>query len=186
MVERKKLKNELLFTQKQLKEVLRYYPITGNFRWVKQIGKRSVPWSIAGTTTVYQYIRIVINGKIYMAHRLAFLYMTGKFPINYVDHEDHNRSNNIWSNLKQATRQSNGRNITLPKNNISGTIGVCWRKQAGKWTAQIYSKEGRAINLGVFKKKKEAIKARKDAEKKYGYHPNHGKRKRVQLVIGVA
>ncbi len=54
-------------------------------------------------------------------------------------------------------------------NSTSGVSGVYWDSNRKKWRAQIIFKQ-KKYNLGIFKTKEEAIKARVEAEKKY-YDP---------------
>ena len=162
-------------TQTELKEYLHYNPLTGIFTWIKQPSQKIMIGSIAGYKHIQRggYINIGFKGKNLKAHRLAFLYMTGKIPVQ-VDHEDHNRSNNIWTNLLSATQTINSRNTTLQKNNKSGVTGVSWNADRQKWVAMIWQ-NSKPIPLGRFKNKADAIAAREQANIKYGYHPNHGK-----------
>jgi hypothetical protein len=57
------------------------------------------------------------------------------------------------------------RNKHSPRRNKSGVKGVRWNKERRLWTA-IIGVNGKKIYLGAFTKKEDAIKARKDAEKK--------------------
>ena len=88
---------------------------------------------------------------------------------------DGNRKNNAKANLRLVTHQENGKNVKLPSNNKSGVIGVCWDIRNSKWYAQI-KHEGYNVFLGRHKSLESAIKARAQAEIKYGFHKNHGKR----------
>jgi len=160
-------------TQDELKSNLHYDPITGNFTWAKTNGRY-----LKGTPAGYLhaqrggYINIGFMGKNCKAHRLAFLYMLGKIP-KQVDHIDHDRSNNSWSNLRAADATINSRNCSKSKLNKSGITGVSWAKSKNKWVAQI-SNRGKAVYLGRFTNIDDAIKARKKAEIEYNYHPNNG------------
>ncbi len=158
-------------TQSQLKMLLHYDPNTGVFMWRKTGSGRKVG-APAGNHNG-PYIRIGVNGSVYSAHRLAVLYMTGKWPVDGVDHDDRNKHNNRWSNLQEATAITNGRNRKLGKNNTSGCIGVCWNKKEGVWWASIKI-NGSVIHGGSFKRKTKAISARKALEKQYKFHSNHG------------
>lgn len=163
-------------TQKRLKEVLHYDPSTGDFTWRIKVNRNIRIGSLAGTILTSKgknYIRIGIDKIIYYAHRLAFLYMTGKWPDPETDHEDGNGLHNWWSNLSEATRLENGKNIRIKSNNTSGCAGIVWHKTIKKWEARIKINR-KQIYLGVFIDKGEAIKTRKTAEIKYGFHPNHG------------
>ena len=150
--------------QEYLKSILDYCPITGIFIW-KYNGEE------AGSVYTTGYVRIQHKGKRYFAHRLAFLYMTGKMP-KYVDHINGIRDDNSWKNLRTATKIINCQNAAKPKSNTSGCIGV--RKRDGMWIAKI-GVNNKSIHLGTFLDKRDAIKARKQAERKYGFHPNHGR-----------
>lgn len=119
------------------------------------------------------YIGVTINGKNHQAHRLAWLYMTGKWPKHHIDHDDHIRCNNKWDNLNAATSQENNKNRSKMKNNTSGVTGVSWFKAGKKWHAQITVGKKKK-HLGFFTDKLEAVCARKSAEIKHGFHQNHG------------
>ena len=118
------------------------------------------------------YIQIRIDDKLHRAHRIAFLYMLGRMPKDQVDHLNHHRDDNRWCNLEESDNVSNHRNMKRNSNNTSGRTGVTWSKQNNKWVAQI-KVNYRNINLGLFVNIKDAITAREEAEKKYGFHENH-------------
>ena len=163
--------NEL--TQNGLKELLEYHPKSGLFTW--RVDRSYVKaGSIAGSLTKKGYIRIAINGRRYFAHRLAFLYMTGDWPRYRACHDNQNPADNRWKNLYDATNQDNQRNMKLPSHNTSGRIGVHWDKRDSRWCAQIKI-DGRSKHLGMFEDFDEAVKTRKAAEKKNGFHENHGR-----------
>jgi len=161
-------------TQEQLKEALHYNPETGVFTWTSDRNNRTKKGSTAGSKDVKGYIKIRLQGKTYRAHRLAFLYVTGKFPKDQVDHINHERDDNKWCNLREVTNAENHRNQRLDKRNISGTTGVTLNKKEGKWRVRIQVR-GRELLLGNFHKMEDAIKARHEANIKYGYHENHGR-----------
>lgn len=117
-----------------------------------------------------------INGMPYLAHRIIWKIVTGKDP-DFIDHKDGNPSNNKWSNLREGGAQMNAKNQAIPSQNTSGIMGVHWHSTNKRWTANIRV-EGRLKHLGTFESKEAAAKARIAAEKKHGYHPNHGKRLR--------
>lgn len=163
-------------TQKRLKELLHYDPETGIFTWLKTgRGRRKnlIAGNIHTDSSGKKYIIICIKHKRYKAHRLAFLYMVGSFPINQTDHNDGNGLNNKFKNLSDATHLENHRNTRLQSNNTTGICGVNWIKDRDKWQSQITIK-GRRKTLGYFTTKLAAAYARHIAEIKYNFHPNHG------------
>lgn len=144
-------------TQERLKELLSYDPLTGVFLWkVDRGGKKA--GDIAGCKK-RSYTMISIDDEIYRAHHLAWLYMKGNFPDLFIDHRDLNKHNNIWTNLREATKSQNMANVGLIKSNKSGFKGVS-RYSAGErcgkpWQASI-QKDGKSKSLGQFATKEEA------------------------------
>lgn len=161
-------------TQGELKKILHYNADTGVFTWVDRASGEKTMRQV-GCLNPAGYKLIGVNGRRYMAHRLAFLYMIGRFPLDQTDHINHDRSDNRWINLREASNLENGRNISMKKNNKSGITGVHWNKQANNWRARIMV-NGKTINIGSFENKKDAAAARFAAEREYGFHENHGVR----------
>jgi hypothetical protein len=121
-------------------------------------------------------IQIRFRGKSFLIHRLVWELFNGPIPEGLdIDHIDHDRQNNRIENLRAVTHAENQRNLSLPKHNRSGHIGVSWALREGKWRAIIVM-NGKTIALGMFDRKEDAIAAREAAHKRYGYHENHGKR----------
>lgn len=162
-----------MLDKKQLKNLLKYDKYTGKFTY--KISSGSVKkGNFAGYINPKGYEVICINKKLYLSHRLAFLYVTGKFPNKLVDHIDHNKLNNKWKNIRGCNLEDNQLNRSLNKNNKSGFNGIEWNKRDSKWSVRINIK-GKRKYLGSYKNIKEAIKVRKEANIKYNYHKNHGK-----------
>lgn len=84
----------------------------------------------------------------------------------YVDHINHDLSNNQKSNLRVCKPSENARNQKLKSNNTSGVTGVYWRKNRDRWVADIMVNY-KNIHLGSYDKFEDAVKARKEAEDKY-------------------
>lgn len=150
-----------------LLSILNYDPETGVFIWKKKISKKVIPGTAAGSLKSEGYFRIGINGCEYHSHRLAWFYVHGNWPEGQIDHIDRNPSNNAISNLRDVNQSINNRNQALRQDNKSGYKGVRYDIKARRWIARI-TIEGKCISLGSFIDKKFAIKARQDAERKYG------------------
>lgn len=160
-----------MVTQERLKELMSYDLDTGDFIRVKGLGARGASeGKIAGWHGSNGYRYISIDRKKYLAHRLAFLYVTGEVPAG-VDHIDGNPANNAWCNLRPASRTQNMRNLKVRKDASTGVHGVQWEKRRNSWRVRVGQKW-----VGYFKDFNDAVEARKKAEIKLGYHENHGKR----------
>ena len=126
-----------------------------------------------GKKTKDRYMKIGIDKKQYLLHRLAWLYVYGEMPKNELDHINHNRYDNRISNLRETNRSENCQNMSKSKANTSGVTGVNWHKHGERWVARIHVDKKR-VELGAFVNYSDAVNARKNAEVLYGYHKNHG------------
>ena len=138
-----------MLSQAELKELLNYDPLTGIFIWKISNGKRAAAGRTAGGILATGYIQIRINAKHYLAHRLAWLFQTGTFPPDQIDHINGIRDDNRYTNLREAKNSQNCCNSKIRKNNTSGMKGVSWHKQQKKWRASIV-KNNKQIFLGLF------------------------------------
>lgn len=161
-----------MITQKELKEKYTYDKSTGLFTRNKS-GYGCLAGQIAGTVMNKGYISININKKPTLAHRLAWLYVTGSFPKGQIDHKDKDRTNNKFTNLREVSNITNNRNKCRLKRNKSGVNGVTILPN-GKFRAMIFV-SGRNIHLGVFKTLAEAELCRIHADRIYGFSSHHGK-----------
>jgi len=114
----------------------------------------------------------IFRGK-YQAHRIIWKMVTGEEP-DQIDHISGIRADNRFSNLRAVSCAENKRNLGIDKRNKSGCTGVLWHKAAGKWWASI-QKDGQRHNLGLYENLENAVRARKAAERRLGFHPNHGR-----------
>lgn len=137
-----------MITREYLKSQLHYNQETGVFTWAISKGGRMKPGSVAGHVDKTGYRYIVIDGKKYRAHRLAFLYMTGPMP-DRCDHINRNPSDNRFVNLRPATHHQNMANTNLRRDNTSGYKGVSWCKVTSKWSVQI-NIHGKRTRIGFF------------------------------------
>lgn len=160
-----------------LKDRLSYCPDTGVFAWLVDTGKVKAG-EVAGSNFCPNgkdnpYVQIKLAGKQYLAHRLAFLYMTGRWP-SEIDHIDGIGANNSWYNLREVSRRENCRNHKLHSNNSSGKMGVIFYKRTNSWMSRI-KVDSKNIHLGYYNNLEDAIAARESAERYYGFHSNHGR-----------
>lgn len=119
------------------------------------------------------YIVVMVDGKLYYAHRLIWLMMTGAFPESEIDHIDGSGLNNRINNLRDVTPTENKRNTRKHVNNTSGFTGVYWHKIHQKWCAYI-TLNGKHKHIGYFATLEAAAAARTAASVKYRFHQNHG------------
>ena len=163
-----------MITTDELKKILRYEPETGLFyRISAPLRQRRLIGTIAGTKHSTGYIAIHVNGTIFYAHRLAWLYMTGDWPKKYIDHINRDRADNRFENLREADTAQNNINSDPSRANVSGYTGVCWIIRRERWLAQI-KVNGKQICLGYHHTKEDAIAARKAGERKYFGEFGHG------------
>lgn len=146
-----------MITALELRERLQYDPNTGDWIWLKSPRSGWVGRP-AGSIDAKGYVIIKIDGQSYKASRLAFLYMTGEWPSNEMDHIDTKPWNDAWVNLRPATRLENIQNRQMRSDNKSGGIGVFWNEARSKWVAQIDK-----TYLGSFDTFEEAVAVRDSA-----------------------
>jgi hypothetical protein len=152
---------------------LRYDPTTGIFVWSKSPARVIKAGTVAGRLGRDGYIAIQIKGRLYFAHRLAWLYVNGVWPKNQIDHINGNRSDNRIENLREATRKQNGENRRVVSTTRSGKTGVTWNERYGVWYARIMHNK-KPIHLGAFKNLDAAIAVRVAAEQSMFTHcPPH-------------
>ena len=161
-------------TQEYLRDVLDYQPETGVFTWKISPNKRIRVGDATGTSLSSGYRRVRVLGTSYRAHRLAWFYVHGEWPPEQIDHINGVRDDNRIKNLRCATYTENQKNKRRGKNNTSGVVGVSWNKQRQKWHVVIKVNR-QDIFLGLYEDWFESVCARKSAENKYGFHPNHGR-----------
>lgn len=147
-------------TQERLKGLLDYNPNDGIFTWKHVIPGKSVG-RIAGSKDKDGYIQIQVDGRIYKAHRLAYLFMNGSFPDYLIDHRNTDPSDNKWHNLRNAT---NSQNLANMKVKSSGVKGIWLCKITNRWRVQI-QKDYKRFYLGRFNTQEEACAAYKAAAK---------------------
>lgn len=139
----------------ELRQLISYDPVSGAFSWLA--GGRSYKFRLPGTTNTNGYRVIQVMGKIFFAHRLAHLLMTGRMPGPHMDHINGCRSDNRWSNLRECSAKLNMQNLRSAKssNQTSRLLGAYPCTRGHRWRAQIRV-GGNIVHLGYFDTAQEA------------------------------
>jgi hypothetical protein len=151
-----------MLSQDLLKSILDYNPETGEFIWLVRRG-RCAAGSVAGSIRVrkdrnllLRYLSIRIDGVLYPAHHVAFIYMTGTSP-TLIDHKDSNGLNNRWLNLKESDSSLNVLESRYICKSKTGLVGVY--VHGNKWQARVF-KDKTMMILGDYGSPDEAYRAR--------------------------
>lgn len=134
-------------TQKILKHYLYYNPRTGEWFRIRVPRSSAVFQEKCQTQRLDGYCTVQLFYKVYKLHRLAWLYMTGRWP-KRIDHRDGNPANNKWSNLREATNSQNIANSKLRKDNKLGFKGAYPHRKG--WVSCIRHNK-KLIYLGFYK-----------------------------------
>jgi hypothetical protein len=169
-----------------LRELLDYNPESGSLTWKprsperfglrasKIFNARRGGKAAFGAIDTGGYHCSCLFGKFLLAHRVIWAMAHGEWP-EQVDHIDGNRLNNRLSNLRAATQAENSRNMARTRINSSGVSGVYWSTRDQRWRADINVGANQRRCVGLFRDFEEAVAARRGAERRHGYHPNHGR-----------
>lgn len=151
-----------------LRQRLHYDPDTGKWTWLVRASQSTFAGDPAGWHIVTGYMYIRIKKKAYGAHRLAYLYMMGEWPLQQIDHANGDPSDCRWSNLRPSDQSQNMANARRPSHNTSGHKGVNWSKQHKKWKVQIQV-NSKKLHLGFYTDLEAAVAAyATGAEKLFG------------------
>jgi hypothetical protein len=154
-----------LITAAEAHERISYDAQSGQFTWIK-CGKPEFNGCPAGSVHNEGYIVIKLLGRVYRAHRLAWLMCHGTFPNGEIDHINGIRSDNRISNLRLASASENKYNKSATVESATGIKGVCWSKKYQKWEVRIGFEKQRRF-LGHFDSQHDAAQAYAAAAKKY-------------------
>ncbi len=125
----------MTLTLERLREVLNYDRETGVFTWKIAKASHVQAGARAGTVTKYGYRAISVDGHRALAHRLAWFYMHGVWPVEYIDHKNGNRDDNTERNLREATNSQNVANQDGHKDSSTGLRGIY--KNGNRWAATV-------------------------------------------------
>ena len=129
-------------------ERFEYNPLTGTL-YRRKTGRRSKLGEF-GCVSTLGYREGMLDRKMYKAHRLIWLWVTGEDPgAMEVDHIDRNRLNNAWNNLRKVPANKQSWNTNCYSNNQLGVRGVKAIPGTSKFQARIRI-HGKLINLGSY------------------------------------
>ncbi len=153
----------------QLLAALQYDRETGVLRWLTRPSNSVQVGDVAGTPYMGGYLALKMGKRRYLAHRVAWLLAHGCWPAGVIDHIDGDKTNNALSNLRDVGSAVNAQNRrSAHKGNLSGYLGVSWRKDRCKWEASI-KVDGKSQHIGFFKDAEAAHTAY--LERKRRIHP---------------
>lgn len=143
-------------TAERVRAVLKYDAESGDFSWLSGRGMSS-PGRPAGSVNGRGYVAIQVDGRCYLAHRLAWLHVHSAWPSGVIDHVNGKTEDNRLENLRDTSLSENLRN----RKNVKGMSrkGRSWRV----WAAGNYA--GSSVCFG------RAAKIRKAAYENLGYGP---------------
>jgi hypothetical protein len=163
-----------IVTQERAKELLEYTPENGLLVWKKTNSNAAKKGTIAGyLSKTDNRVSVRIDSKLYKAHRVIFLIVTGEWP-EEIDHINGDSSDNRWDNLRSVTHRENMKNRKVCSNSKTGIMGVVWNRHNSKWRVRVKAFDVH-LEIGSFFNFFDACCARISAENKMGFHANHGR-----------
>jgi|SRR6516164_945273 hypothetical protein len=156
-----------MLTQERIKELFSYDPETGLFTRLIDRSHNAKKGDIVGSNS-RGYLVIYVDGRLYFAHRLAWLYMIGSFPVYTIDHINGDKKDNRFSNLRDIPNSINTQNVHCARscNQSTGLLGATLDKRRGKFRSQI-KVNGKNIFLGDYATAQEAHAAYIQAKRIY-------------------
>lgn len=127
-------------TPQRIREVLDYDPVTGALTWITSRKSGAQAGERAEVATNTGYFSVRIDGKLLLAHRVAWAHHHGKWPEHVIDHIDSNGQNNSMANLRDVPQGLNLQNRRGAQvNNKARCRGVHYmgRGLAKPWNGQI-------------------------------------------------
>lgn len=152
-------------TQSELREMLDYCPITGDLTWKShpsRQGQRFVGKPAGAFNDAVGRMCIQIKGRTYVASRVIFCWMTGRWPSGMIDHQNRDPSFDAWHNLREATRQQNSYNV-----GTRNPLGKGVRRRSDSCFQARIRADGRLITIGSYPTAELAAEAYADAAERY-------------------
>lgn len=162
----------------RLKHLLTYDPNTGIFKRRVSVRGAKLGKPVGHVHKTLGYLTIGIDRRVYLGHRLAWFYMTGRWPVDEIDHRNCIRHDNRWTNLRQATSTQNKQNRIVPSRTLPRGVSlfpIALRDQLAKPYCSRIRVGGKRKFLGYFETPELAHDAYVTAAQKY-----HGEFARTQ------
>lgn len=155
-----------MLTQERLLDVVHYCPDSGKFTWIMDRGGAWAGKEAGCLSSTSGYVVIRLDGVLYRAHRLAWLYVHGDLPASGIDHINRDRADNRISNLRPANQTQNLFNKVACRSSKTGVKGVSVCSQTGRYQVKI-TVDGRYKHIGRFDSLEEGAAAYAEAAKRY-------------------
>lgn len=149
-------------TAERIREAFNYNPDTGAITWRIRAARNTKIGAVAGWRIPDGYSRVNLDKMTLSGSHVAWVYMTGKWPDEMIDHIDGDPTNDRFANLREATNGQNQCNAKRRCSNTSGMKGVCRNKNS--WMALIAVNKKRHY-LGTFPTREQAFEAYSAAAK---------------------
>jgi len=124
-----------MITVERARELFSYDPETGIVTRKITTGPRARKGYTLDTVDE-GYLVVRVDGRKYRVHRLIWFIVTGTWPKYEVDHEDRNKLNNKWKNLRDITATENVQNVASSQ----GGVSFVEKTQSWRATVQCYGK----------------------------------------------
>jgi len=131
-------RSQPLITAEELRALVHYDPETGEMTW--RVARSNNTWAgkPVGTVDANGYARVEILTRRYLVHRLAWLYVHGRWPNSVIDHINGVGTDNRLANLREATVSQNAINATYRRKGKTLPQGVGLDRRTGRYTARLY------------------------------------------------
>jgi len=169
-----------------LKSILHYNPDVGAFTWRQRPRdmfscdrlhasfNTRFSGKTAGSLAVRGNIDIRVGNVLHKAHRLAWLYTTGSWPMGEIDHISGDQTDNRFVNLRDVSSSRNSRNMKKKTGSLSAISGVTWSVNSRMWRARIQASNN-IMELGYFNSLLDAASARISMQNRLGFSTRHGR-----------
>lgn len=150
---------KLPLTEEILHRLFIYNEVSGELRWRDKINSNQSPNQRAGRiNSGRKYRDVSIGGKRYKEADIIWLYQTGEWPKELIEHKDNNTLNNSWNNLKEMSQERLQKRLAAIEKftNTSGIPGLSWCNTRKMWRGIIY-KHGKQLKQKRFKEREDAI-----------------------------